>query len=150
LSLIKELGQKHTILLSTHILSEVEAVCQRVIIISFGRIGLAKNLAELGQEAASISLEVRGPTEQVTDVLWATGGVSTVAVQPLEDGLNSYEIHTQHNQDLRELLSQRMAKNGWAIRRLDLRRRRLEDHFVDVVVRQDNPFVTAPAPTVEG
>ncbi|HMC64948.1 MAG TPA: ATP-binding cassette domain-containing protein, partial [Gemmataceae bacterium] len=61
LALIRELGERHTILLSTHILSEVEEVCRRVIIINAGRIGLDKNLAELSTEAAVILLEVRGP-----------------------------------------------------------------------------------------
>src|SRR5437588_157734 len=65
LTLIKALGERHTILLSTHILSEVEAVCRRVIIINKGRIGLDKKLSELATDAA-IVLEVRGPTEQVT------------------------------------------------------------------------------------
>src|SRR4051812_26872952 len=68
LALIKELGQTHTILLSTHILSEVEAVCERVIIINAGRIGLAKNMAELEKDMV-IVLEVRGPAEQTTSVL---------------------------------------------------------------------------------
>src|SRR5262249_20678582 len=47
LALIQELGESHTILLSTHILSEVEAICERVIIINGGRIGLIKTLEEL-------------------------------------------------------------------------------------------------------
>src|SRR5207245_10934091 len=68
LTLIKELGDQHTILLSTHILSEVEAVCRRVIIINLGRIGLDKNLSELATEAAFIVLAVRGPTASVTQV----------------------------------------------------------------------------------
>src|SRR5262245_63168831 len=51
LALIKELGQDHTILLSTHILSEVEAICERVIIINGGRIGLSQHLEELESQA---------------------------------------------------------------------------------------------------
>src|SRR5215831_1734567 len=79
LNLIRELGDQHTILLSTHILSEVEAVCRRVIIINLGRIGLDKNLSELATEEAVIVLEVRGPAEQVGNVLRTTDGVSQVA-----------------------------------------------------------------------
>src|SRR5690349_9430298 len=69
LNLIRELGEQHTILLSTHILSEVEAVCRRVIIINAGRIGLDKKLSELATDEAVIILEVRGPAEQVANVL---------------------------------------------------------------------------------
>src|SRR5262249_22773900 len=47
LALIRELGERRTILLSTHILSEVEAICQRVIIIAAGRVGMDKKMAEL-------------------------------------------------------------------------------------------------------
>src|SRR5258708_6233879 len=61
LNLIRELGQKHTILLSTHILSEVEAVCERVIIISAGRIGYRRRLAGLESQTVTL-LGVRGPT----------------------------------------------------------------------------------------
>src|SRR5205809_1361575 len=60
LSLIKELGEQRTVLLSTHILSEVEAVCERVIIIAAGKVGLSKTLAELEAESSTL-LEVRGP-----------------------------------------------------------------------------------------
>jgi len=140
LALIKELGRRHTILLSTHILPEVEAVCERVIIINAGRIGLSKRLADLATAAATIVVEVRGPAEQVTNALRAVEGVDRVTAQALEDGLTSFEIHTQRNQDLREAISQRLAQNGWPIRRLDLRRPKLEDLFVDAVVRRDGPF----------
>jgi len=140
LALIRELGRQHTILLSTHILPEVEAVCERVIIINAGRIGLSKKLSDLATAAATIIVEVRGPAEQVGNVLRTLDGVDRVSSQALEDGLTSYEIHTQRNQDLRETISQRLAKNGWPIRRLDLRRPKLEDLFVDVVVRPEGPF----------
>src|SRR5438105_7092737 len=137
LTLIKALGERHTILLSTHILSEVETVCQRVIIINKGCIGLDKKLSELGMDAAAIVLEVRGPTDQIANVLKTTDGVRQATVQPIGDGVNACEVFTNHEQDLREVLAQRVLKNGWNLRRLDLRRRRLEDHFVDVVMHSD-------------
>ena len=143
LTLIRELGDKHTILLSTHILSEVEAVCRRVIIISAGQIGLDKKMSELAAEATVIQLEVRGPAEQVANMLRATDGVSYVAPQVLADGIVAFEIRTQQNRDLRESISQRIAKNGWVIRQLDLRRRKLEDHFIDVVMRDDGAHAGA-------
>src|SRR5690349_2494467 len=69
LTLIRDLGKQHTILLSTHILPEVEAICERVIIISSGRIGMDRRLADLSTDAAAIVLEVRGPADQVAGVL---------------------------------------------------------------------------------
>jgi ABC-2 type transport system ATP-binding protein len=149
LALIKELGRQHTIVLSTHILSEVEAVCERVIIINAGRIGLDKKLGELSTDAAIIVMEVRGPAEQVTNVLRTTDGVSQVAPESLGDGLVRFEIHSARGHDLREVISQRIAKNGWPLRRLDLRKRRLEDHFLDVL-RAEDPLQRSLAEMSDG
>src|SRR5438309_4666151 len=63
LALIKELGANHTVLLSTHILPEVEAICERVIIINGGRVGFSRTLADIESQAV-ILLETRGPGEQ--------------------------------------------------------------------------------------
>lgn len=149
LNLIKELGQQHTILLSTHILADVEAICERVIIIRRGQIGLDKQLKELSSDTAVIVLEVRGPGEQVTNVLRMTDGVSEVTPAPLEDSLTGYEIRTHEDKDLREAISERVAKNGWVVRRLDLRRRSLADHFKDVVVRETDPTPAERKPVDE-
>lgn len=147
LALIKELGEKHTILLSTHILGEVEATCQRVIIINSGRIGLDRKLSELAADASFIVVEVRGPSDQVLNVLRTTDGVAQVTPQGMSDGLAVFEIRTHRDQDLREAICQRVVKNGWTLRRLDLRRRKLEDHFAEVVLR-DQARLGRAAPMV--
>ena len=134
LSLIRELGDQHTILLSTHILSEVEAICQRVIIISAGRIGLDKKMSELGADGNVILVEVRGPFDQVMNVLQTTDGVAAAGRPREPDGLVSCEVRTKNNQDLRELVAQRLTRNGWGLRQLDMRRRKLEDHFIEVAM----------------
>ena len=111
-----------------------------MIIISQGRIGLDKNLAELATDAAHIVVEVRGPADQVAKALQGTDGVANVVTQPQADGVVSFEVRTHQDRDLRESISQRLAQHGWPLRRLDLRRRTLEDHFLEVVVRQQNAF----------
>jgi ABC-2 type transport system ATP-binding protein len=141
LATLKEWGQTHTVMLSTHLLPEVEAVCDRVIILNRGHLGVAKKLSELETEAL-IVLEVRGPADQVTSALRGTEGVTQVKAHALGDGLTQYEVRTRHGQDLREALSQRVAKNGWGLRRLDLGRRRLEDRFYEVL--QEEAPVAAP------
>lgn len=138
LATIRELSGDHTVLLSTHILSEVEAVCQRVIIISRGRIGLDESLDKLGDDSAVITMEARGPAEQIANVIRAISGVRKVVHQPEDDGLHSFEVRTAQNADVRETIFQRVAAHsGWTIRKLDLRRRKLEDLFVEVVLRED-------------
>jgi ABC-2 type transport system ATP-binding protein len=149
LSLIKDLAREHTILLSTHILSEVETVCRRVLIIHSGRIGWDKKLADLAREEAVIVLEVRGPLEQVAGALKTTEGVTQAIHYALGDGVVGFEVRTQRNQDLREAIAQKVVRNGWALRRLDLKQRKLEDHFIDVVVRGGNAGNRSPEVEVE-
>ena len=127
--LIRELGQRHTILLSTHILPEVEMICERVIIIARGKIALSDTLKNL-QAGAVIALEVRGPHQKVRGVLETIDGVAQVDGRDSPDGLAAFDIRTHNDRDLRETISQRVTQNGWTIRLLDLRRRTLEDQFV--------------------
>jgi ABC-2 type transport system ATP-binding protein len=138
LSLIRELGEKRTIILSTHILSEIEAICQRVIIINWGRIGSDKRMSDL-EKGEAIILEVAGPAGPIADVLRSTEGVAEVNQLDSTNGRAGFEIQTHHHRDLREMIAQRMAKNNWTIRHLSLRKRRLEDHFFDVM-RQGDPL----------
>ncbi|MBX7105548.1 MAG: ABC transporter ATP-binding protein [Gemmataceae bacterium] len=136
LATIRELADNHTVLLSTHILSEVEAVCRRVIIISRGRIGLDKPLAELGSDAVVVEVEIRGPAQAVSDALARVDGVHAVTRVSDDQGIVGLEITAKSGQDLRESVFRAVAgQPAWSLQRLDQRRRKLEDHFVDVVVR---------------
>jgi ABC-2 type transport system ATP-binding protein len=131
--LIKELGEQHTILLSTHILPEVEMVCERVIIIARGRIALSDTLKNL-QAGAVIGLEVRGPAPKVRSAIEVIDGVAKVDIRDSQDGIVAFDIRTHNDQDLRETISQRVTQNGWTIRGLELRRRTLEDHFISAAL----------------
>jgi ABC-2 type transport system ATP-binding protein len=131
LTMLRELGKTHTIMLSSHMLAEVEAIVQRVIIIRRGHLGLAKKLAELEADDV-IVIEVRGPVEQVTGVLRTTDNVVHVSAQNLGDGLASYLVKADGGKDLREAIAKRVMSNGWSIRRLDLRRRSLQDRWNEI------------------
>jgi ABC-2 type transport system ATP-binding protein len=131
LGMLRDLGTTHTILLSSHMLSEVETLVQRVIIIRRGIVGMAKKLSELERDDV-IVVEVRGPVDQVTNVLRSTEGVASVTSESLGDGLASYLVRTHKQQDLREVIAQRVTKNGWVLRRLDLRRRSLQDRWNEI------------------
>jgi ABC-2 type transport system ATP-binding protein len=144
LALIQELGERRTILLSTHILAEIEAICGRVMIIHRGRLSSDKRMSEL-QAVVAIYVEVHGPPEQVANVLRTTDGVDRVTPTPLGDGLASFEVLTRGHRDLREAIGQRLTRNGWTIRSLDLRRRRVEEHFFDVINMGD-PLQEPPPP----
>ena len=142
LNTIKELAGSHTILLSTHILPEVEAICERVIIINRGQIKWDAKLSTLEQQAPVIVLEVRGPSGPVTAWLEKEEGVTRVKAHPVEPDLTQFEVQTARNADLREALAKQIVQHGWSVRRLDLRREKLEDLYTRVVLR-DQPAAQA-------
>ena len=80
-ALIRELGDRHTILLSTHILPEVEAVCGRVIIIARGRIAVDERLDDLKRDSA-IVVEARGPADAIRAAIQTMPGVERVVAEP--------------------------------------------------------------------
>ncbi len=131
LTLLRELGRDHTIMLSSHMLSEVESLVQRVIIIRRGLLGLAKKLSDLETDDV-IVVEARGPSDQVAVALRNLEGVAQVTAGACDNGLASFEIRTHQRVDLREQISQRLSKNGWPLRRLDLRRRSLQDRWNEI------------------
>jgi len=134
-ALIRELGDKHTILLSTHIMSEVEAVCGRVIVIARGRIALDDQLERL-QTGRTIVLEARGPADAIQGALETAPGVARVLLKERENGCASFEIQARNDEDLREALAQRVAQNGWPLRRLDRKHTTLEDRFIQAVTAE--------------
>jgi ABC-2 type transport system ATP-binding protein len=145
LGMLRELGRDHTIMLSSHMLSEVETLVQRVIIIRRGHLGFAKKLSELETDDV-IVVEVRGPSDQVAVALRNTEGVAQVTTRSTDNGVTLFEIRAHQRKDLREQISQRIAKNGWPIRRLDLRRRNLQDRWNEINNWDDfNPRGPAPA-----
>jgi ABC-2 type transport system ATP-binding protein len=145
LNTIRELGGQHTVLLSTHILPEVERVCERVIIINKGQIKFDNTLKSIAEREPVMQVEVRGPSEAVTQFLREQPEVVSASALPVSDGdLTAYEIKTRDRKDHREAISGRLASRGWAIRRLDLKRASLEDVYTSVVLRPEE--LTQPAP----
>jgi ABC-2 type transport system ATP-binding protein len=142
--LIRELGERHTILLSTHILPEVEAVCERVIIIASGRIAVDDSLANL-QKRSEILLEARGPADPIRSALQTVDGVTRVVAAGVEDGICRFEIQTRDNRDLREAISQKVVAGGWPLRRLDLRRSTLEERFAQAVTQDSRAEIEREA-----
>jgi ABC-2 type transport system ATP-binding protein len=141
LALIADLGESHTILLSTHILSEVEAICERVIIINAGRIGMVKSLADVDAKSVLIC-EVRGPFDQVLAALKALEGVTQVTVDSRGGETAVFGVYTRDNRDLRDKIAKLVIEKGWALLQLGYRRRTLEDAFFEVL-REHNPLKDA-------
>jgi len=135
LSLIRELGRERTILFSTHRLTEIEENCQQVIVIFRGRIRLHRKLKDMERDAPLV-VEVRGPVDQVTNLLKSTDGVARVTSKPVEEGVTQYEVRAAGSKDLREAIGQRLINNGFGLRRLE-RRQNLHDYFMDLMRERD-------------
>jgi len=141
LALIAELGESHTILLSTHILAEVESICEKVIIINAGRIGMIKSLVEVDAKSVLI-VEVRGSAEQAQAALQGLEGVTQANIDSKGEGTVVFAVLTKDNRDLRDKIAALVVQKGWALLQLVYRRRTLEDAFFEVL-REHNPLKEA-------
>jgi ABC-2 type transport system ATP-binding protein len=134
--LIRELGQEHTILLSTHILPEVEMTCDDVIIIHRGRVAAAGPLRELGLQAGQhtvIVADVAGaidpkPVRGLDDVV-------RVESESTADGTR-LRLTTHRPQELGPRLCALAAAQGWQVREIRPQRQTLEDLFVRIVEQE--------------
>ncbi len=130
-ALIKELGRAKTLILCTHILSEVEQACDRVLIINRGKIvgdGSPASLRAASQGQDRLFVELRGPSAEVRTALEKLGGASRVV--PVEgDGAGRFVIESAGGRDLREAVFMLAKDRNWVL--LELRREavRLEDVF---------------------
>lgn len=132
--LIKELGQRHTVLLSTHILTEVQMICDDVIIINAGRIAARDSLANLSASRGTgmIVVSAKGPIEQVEAALSSVDGVKAVRKR---DDAKTFELTAQDTPALREAISTRLNKHNWPLLELSSRSRTLEDIYIEIVSR---------------
>ena len=136
--LIKTLGSDHTVLLSTHILPEVEMVCDHIIIIHRGRIaatGTPEELKDKHAGEAVIILEAEGPQERIEQTLGAVDGVTSVT-RRLEDDRTFFRIETRGAADLRGTVSRKVTEKGWTILELHRQTATLEDIFVNITMRE--------------
>jgi ABC-2 type transport system ATP-binding protein len=133
--LIRYLGQTHTVLISTHILSEVEMICNRVIIIDGGKIKAADTPANLIAEmraAGRIQVEIQADAEVVAGALGRLESVKKVTPEPLEEEWARYTVWVDSGTDAREQIAQLAAQYGWPLRSLFRHEATLEDVFVEL------------------
>lgn len=134
--LIKELGAKHTILLSTHILSEVEMTCNRVLIINHGRIEASDtpaNLTKLVRGGGSLRLEIKSGAKDAAVKLSKVADVEDVETVPSADGeWSQLRIFAKPGVDVRDGVFAVVKQEGWALREFARERATLEEAFVEL------------------
>ncbi len=130
--LISELAGDHTVLLSTHILQEVEMVCKRVIIIANGKIVAQGTPDELKNRLGSgLIVEVRGPADQVRSAINAIPGITGVDV--LQNGpVCRVGVRGKNSAELREQIAALVSLRGWGLREMRTEGASLEEFFVRI------------------
>jgi ABC-2 type transport system ATP-binding protein len=134
--LIKELGRRHTILLSTHILPEVEMVCSRAIIINRGRIEASDTLGNLSRrvKGGALFIEVRSDDEAgLTKGLRGIPEVSTVTVGGVAEGWVALECTAKPGEDIREQVDQFIKRHNLPLREFRRGKASLEDVFIELI-----------------
>jgi ABC-2 type transport system ATP-binding protein len=147
--LIRGLGGEHTIILSTHILPEVEMTCGRVVIINKGRVvaeDTPKNLTRRLKGSASLRVEVRGDVAAAQEALAAVPGVT--AVRPRPEGADGgvFEVEAEAGRDVRAELAAAVVQRGLGLLGLHQAAMSLEDVFLELTTTD---AANAPAASPE-
>ena len=138
-NLIRNLGKTHTVILSTHILSEVQSVCDRIIIINEGKIiadEKTENITSAIEDNRRYSVKISGPVRDVQNALKKITGVVMVELTG-ERELDSYVymIESERGVDIRKPLFYAMSEKGWPILGLEAVGMNLEEVFVKITDR---------------
>ncbi len=135
-NLIKQLGRAKTVILSTHILSEVQATCDRVLIINEGKLvadGSPERLQQEFQGAESVTVELktgaRDPLQELSPKLRRLEHVHDVTLISQTDGLSRFELHADKGNDIREALFRLAVVENWVLLELHRRVTSLEEIF---------------------
>ncbi len=146
--LIKSLGKTHTVILSSHILSEIQAVCDAVLIISKGKLvacDTTQNLEALFTGSNCLSLTVKATEEEVRTALAKVDGIQSLSCTP-EDGTTQVELVAEGQQDLAEPVFIAFADLRRPIVRMNAVRASLEEVFIELTQNADAPVVPVAPP----
>lgn len=139
-NLLRSLGKNHTVILSTHILSEVQAICDRIIIINEGKIIADEKTSKLNQSLGQnnrFKVKVAGPIKEVTKLLKELHGVTKVTQDGARDGdAFSYIIEYSGAIDIRKMMFRALAEKGWPIMAMEGVEITLEDLFIKLTSKE--------------
>lgn len=135
-NLIRNLGKTHTVILSTHILSEVQAVCDRIIIIKDGEIVAdekTENITKTMEDSRKFTVKICGPQKEVHKLLEDINGIARVeATGERELDSYTYIIESERGIDPRKPLFYAMSKAGYPIIGMEAASAALEDVFISL------------------
>ncbi|MBT4161181.1 MAG: ATP-binding cassette domain-containing protein [Gammaproteobacteria bacterium] len=139
--LIKNLSDRHTIILSTHILPEVSLLCSKVVIINQGKLvamDTPENLSAQVDDSSRLMLRLGGPVDQVEEALGRVPGVINVQREESPDSdSNAFSLDFAAGQNARKDLQLLIAEKGWDLMEMRNLSASLEDVFIKLVTRED-------------
>lgn len=143
-SVIKKLGKNHTVILSSHILQEVQAICDRVVIINNGKIAAIDtpdNLAKTISNENKFSLRISGDERSILDILESISGIKSIkSLGRKERNSIDFIVETEPDIDVRPAIFTAMANNNMPILSMQTVDLSLEDIFIEVTSREENSF----------
>jgi len=152
-SLIKKLGERHTVILSSHILSEISAVCDYVMIISHGKLVASSPIDDLGSalgEEKATEITVRASATQLSALLESIDAVDGYEIDPTdEDGVLNARLTTEDEGALREQLFTALAGAGMTVYRIQPVTGTLEEMFLRLTQENDAAAVDEDMPDDE-
>ncbi len=154
--LIRSLGKDHTVILSTHILQEVQATCDRIVIINKGKIVAdekAENISRVVADNRRFHAKICGPQKDVLNMLKSRPGIAYCEALAERDGdAVTYLIESEPGTDIRKNLFYTLAERNWPLIGLEAQGMNLEDIFLNVVNLSDKEeekptrYKSAPRP----
>jgi len=139
--LIREIGKEKTVVLSSHILPEVSATCNRIIIIHKGEIvgsGTPDEMARSSKRSETIYITIKGPLEEIQNQLKETPEIKEFRLIAKEDGINSFEIKSDLGMDISERLFFLVVNNQWILTELRKETVNLEDVFLMLTTKENS------------
>ena len=139
-TLIRKLGKRHTVILSSHILSEVQAVCDRIVVINRGKIiadDTEENILAGFDKQSALHVTAQGEKETVLSSLDGISGVENVYCKKAKGGICEIEIKTKQGSDLRKSVFDSAVKGGWTILEMRTSKPSLEEIFIRLT--EQNP-----------
>ena len=141
-NLLRNLGRDHTVILSTHILQEVQAVCDRIVIINKGKIvadELTENITRAVENNRRFNVKICGPQKEVLNMLRSRPGIIYAEVLAERDGdAYCYTIESEYGIDVRKSLFYALAERNWPLIGMEALGMSLEDIFIAIVDQTNN------------
>lgn len=142
-TLIRKLGKNHTVILSSHILSEVQAVCDKIIVINEGKVVANDTEEHLSQKLSGehkLNAKIQGDKDKIVRAMQGIKGVEKVICDAShKDGVNDIRIEAKEGVDIRRDVFETVVKNGWYMLELKTSELSLEDIFLKLTMGEALP-----------